>query len=251
LSLVIAAGAVTMVSTLLKGLRWWLFLRTSSRITPGRVVRLTVLGTGANSIMFANAGDMIRVGFVAREAKIPVASVVSALALDKVVEVMSFATVMLVALAGDLPAVIRDRVQLMEVALALAFAVALLAMGVARGRFHRWLSQTREMLRWPTVFVAYVISLVSWAAQIATYSIGASAVGLEVPLVAIVVAVVGVNVGGVMRSTPGNVGVFQLMFALALAPFGIANAPAVAAAVLIQSVQMLSSLIAGAVAASL
>jgi uncharacterized membrane protein YbhN (UPF0104 family) len=86
--------------------------------------------------------------------------------------------------------------------------------------------------------------------QIATYSVGALSVGLNIPLAAILVTVVSVNVGGIIRSTPGNVGVFQLMFALALAPFGIDGAAAVAAGVLIQSVQMLSAILAGGAAVS-
>lgn len=249
--LVVAAGAVTFVSTLLKGVRWWLFLRKASDIPVGRVVRLTVLGTGANSVMFANAGDMIRVGLVAREARVPVATVVSALASDKVVEVTAFATVMIAALGSRLPGAVRDRVELVVIGLSLALVVAAIVTFTARGRISRWLSQTRDMLHWRTFLIAFAISLLSWAAQLATYAMGAKAVGLDVPLIAIVVGLVSVNVGGVIRTTPGNVGVFQLMFALALAPFGVANDPAVAAAVLIQSVQMLSSLVAGAVAASL
>lgn len=248
--MVIAAGTITFASTLLKGIRWWLFLRKSSEIRLGRIVRLTVLGTGANSVLFANAGDMIRVGMVAREARLPVATVISALASDKVIEVLAFVTMMIFALGGQLPTVVRDRVQLVAIGLILAVAVAALVAWAARGKIFSWLRQTGELLRGRTVVIAYAISLISWCAQIATYAVGASAVGLDVPLAAIIVAVVSVNVGGVIRSTPGNIGVFQIMFAVALAPYGIANESAVAAAVLIQSVQILSGVVAGAIAAS-
>lgn len=247
----IATGAITFASTLLKGIRWWLFLRKTSEIKLGRVVRLTILGTGANSVLFANAGDMIRVGLVAREARVPVTTVLSALASDKVVEVLAFVSVMLVALGGQMPNAVRDRVQIVLSVLALVLSVAALAIWAGRGRFFRWLRQTGDLLRWRTVVIAYALSLLSWTVQVATYAVGAMALGLHVPLAAIVVTLVSVNIGSVIRSTPGNVGVFQLMFAVALAPFGIANAPAVAAAVLIQSAQILSAVSAGAVAASL
>lgn len=251
LPFVIAAGLITFASTLLKGVRWWLFLRKTSEIKLGRVIRLTILGTGANSVLFANAGDMIRVGLVAREARVPVATVVSALASDKVVEVLAFVTVMLFALGGQLPGVVRERVQTVVIVLVVVLAAAAFVIWIAKGKVFRWISQTRDLLRGRTVVVAYAISLLSWGAQIATYALGAMAVGLNVSVAAIVVTVVSVNVAGVIRSTPGNVGVFQLMFALALAPFGVANAPAVGAAMLIQSVQVLSAVIAGAAAASL
>ena len=251
LPLVIATGVITFASTLLKGSRWWLFLRKTSEIKLGRVVRLTILGTGANSVLFANAGDMIRVGLVAREARVPVATVLSALASDKVVEVLAFVTVMLVALGGQLPNVVRDRVQTVAFVLTLVLLVGTLVTWAARGRVLRWLRETGALLRGPPVVIAYALSLLSWLVQIATYGIGAAAVGLRVPLAALVVTVVSVNIGGVIRSTPGNVGVFQLMFALALTPFGISNASAVAAAVLIQSAQILSAVIAGALAVTL
>lgn len=251
LELVIAAGVITFASTLLKGIRWWLFLRKSADPGLGRVVRLTVLGTGANSVLFANAGDMIRVGLVARETRLPVGTVIAALASDKVVEVLAFLTVIFAALGGQLPTAINHRLQSFLIGLALILVIAAILSWAVRAHLRRVLSQARALLRGPTVVIAYAISLVSWGAQMATYAIGAHSVGLDVPLSAIVVTVVSVNLGGVVRSTPGNVGVFQFMFAVALAPYGIANETAVAAAVLIQSVQILSAVIAGAVAASL
>lgn len=249
--MVITAGVITFASTLLKGIRWWLFLRVSSEIPLRRVVRLTVLGTGANSVLFANAGDMIRVGIVAREARVPVSTVVRALASDKVIEVLAFVTMMLAVLGGGLPTVVRDKVELVVTGLTLLTVAVVVVAWLARGRVSRWLAQTAGLLRGRRVFIAYGLSLLSWAVQIATYAIGATAVGVDVPIGAIVVAVVSVNVGGVIRATPGNVGVFQLMFAVALAPFGIAKESAVAAAVLIQSVQIVSGVVAGAVAALL
>jgi uncharacterized membrane protein YbhN (UPF0104 family) len=215
-----------------------------------RVVRLTILGTGANSVLFANAGDMIRVGMVAREARVPVATVVSALASDKVVEVLAFVTMMLVALGGHLPGVVRDKVAAVAIGLIVVIGGIAIATWIAKGRILRWLGETQDLLHGRSVVIAYALSIVSWGAQVATYALGARAIGIDVPLSAIVVTVVSVNVAGVIRSTPGNLGVFQMMFVLALAPFGVASAQAVAASVLIQSAQILSAVVAGAVAAS-
>jgi hypothetical protein len=62
---------------------------------------------------------------------------------------------------------------------------------------------------------------------------------------ATVLAVALVNIAGVLRLIPGNLGVFQAMFALAVFPYGVLRGPAVAAAALIQSVQLVSAIIAG------
>ena len=95
---------------------------------------------------------------------------------------------------------------------------------------------------------AYALSAASWAAQVATYWVGALAVHVHLPIPAAVTAVVLVNLAGVLRATPGNVGVFQAMYVLALEPFGIAEAPALSAAIAVQAAQLLSSLLAAAVA---
>jgi Uncharacterised protein family (UPF0104). len=124
------------------------------------VVRLTILGTGANSILFANAGDMIRVGLVAREAKVSVARVTSALASDKVVEVLAFITVMIVALGGELPSVVRDKVMVAVIGLVVALAVGALVMRIAGGRLPVWFSETRSLFRGRAVVIAYAVSLV-------------------------------------------------------------------------------------------
>jgi Lysylphosphatidylglycerol synthase TM region len=73
----------------------------------------------------------------------------------------------------------------------------------------------------------------------------AAAVGIHLPLMATVHAVVLVNIAGVLRLVPGNLGVFQAMYTLAVAPYGVSRGPAIAAAALIQSVQLVSAVIAG------
>jgi len=176
---------------------------------------------------------------------------VSALASDKVVEVLAFVTMMLLALGGHLPGVVRDKVATIAIGLVVVIVVIAIAMWLAKGRILRWLEETRNLLRGRALVIAYALSILSWGAQVAAYSLGARAAGLDLPLTAIVVTVVSVNVAGVIRSTPGNLGVFQMMFVFALTPFGVASAQAVAASMLIQSAQILSAVIAGAVAASL
>jgi len=126
---------------------------------------------------------------------------------------------------------------------------------VTRGRLRsgvgyvtRMLSLARAHLRGADGVMAYALSLLSWAAQVATYWTGALAVHMHLSLAAAVSAVVLVNLAGVLRATPGNVGVFQAMYVLALEPFGIPATSALPAAITVQLAQLLSSLLAGAAA---
>jgi len=54
-----------------------------------------------------------------------------------------------------------------------------------------------------------------------------------------------VNLGLVLRATPGNVGFFQLAYALTVAQFGVARDPAIAISLLIQTLQVVPITIVG------
>ncbi|MEO6058327.1 MAG: hypothetical protein ABIQ49_16000, partial [Gemmatimonadales bacterium] len=58
-------------------------------------------------------------------------------------------------------------------------------------------------------------------------------------------ALVLANVGGILRLTPGNVGVLQGAVVLALAPLGVEAARAVAAGLALQAVHVLPVLVIG------
>jgi uncharacterized membrane protein YbhN (UPF0104 family) len=266
LLLVVLTGVVTLLSAILKGIRWWVFLRRSTALDVRHVVSLTLVGSGLNSALVANAGDVARVGLAARQARVPVISVLGALAGDKVSDVAAFATMCLVLLIVHPPSSGARGVvgivglcvmgmTLLIVGSRTAPGVGALGEGRTRGRLGpgvdyvtRLLSLARAHLRGVDGVLAYALSLLSWAAQVATYWMGALAVHLNLPFTAAVTAVVLVNLAAVLRATPGNVGVFQAMYVVALEPFGVPAAPALSAAIAVQVAQLLSSLIAGAVA---
>jgi uncharacterized membrane protein YbhN (UPF0104 family) len=75
--------------------------------------------------------------------------------------------------------------------------------------------------------------------QVWTYSLTARAAHFNLPLVGTVAAILAVNLGFAMRATPGNVGVFQAMYALIAVGFGMDKDQAIAVAFLIQTQQIL------------
>jgi uncharacterized membrane protein YbhN (UPF0104 family) len=90
-----------------------------------------------------------------------------------------------------------------------------------------------------------VLSLGAWALQVATYQLVARAAHLPLPLAGSVAALLAVGISFLIRATPGNVGVFQVVYALTASAFGVAEGPAVAVAVLIQVVQVLPTFVVG------
>ena len=85
----------------------------------------------------------------------------------------------------------------------------------------------------------------SWGLQWATYHWSIVATGAKVTPALSVLALVLSNVGGILRLTPGNVGVVQGAVVLGLRPAGIEASRAVAAGVALQAVQVLPVLLIG------
>jgi len=96
-------------------------------------------------------------------------------------------------------------------------------------------------LLWPTAFALY-----NWAAQWATYHLVLRATHVPVSLAASFTALIVVNLGGLLRPTPANVGVTQAALVVGLLPFGVAPENAVAAGLALQGLQVLPVLFLGA-----
>jgi uncharacterized membrane protein YbhN (UPF0104 family) len=263
--LVLIAGAVTLSSAIVKAVRWWIFLRRSTGLTVGHVIRLTLAGFGLNSVMAANAGDVARVGLASRVARVPVLTILGTLASDKATDVAAFATVCLVLLFIDAPSWGATALPWILAACAaglLALTIRMRSSGTssasadpaASGTFRTGVRHltglvalTRANLRGRDAAPAYALSLLAWSGQVGTYALGARAIGVDLPIMAAIAAVVAVNLGGVLRATPGNLGVFQAMYVLAVVPCGIAPSVALSAAIVVQLVQLCSSLLAAGV----
>ena len=91
----------------------------------------------------------------------------------------------------------------------------------------------------PRFVVALALSVGIWALQVWTYALTARAADFNLPLVGTVAALLAVNLGFAIRATPGNVGVFQAMYALTAVGFGMDKDRAIAVALLIQTQQII------------
>ena len=65
------------------------------------------------------------------------------------------------------------------------------------------------------------------------------------PPAASLAALLAINLGLLIRATPGNVGFFQFVFALAAEPFGVARNDAIAVSLLIQTLQIIPTTMLG------
>ena len=285
--LLAGAVALNLLSLLLKGVRWWLFLRPMGARSFPLAIRATFAGAALNNILVAQGGEGARVLLVARSAKISSAKVLAALAIERVLDAVTY-LILLVAAAWFLP--LPRSIARWSGAALIALVVVLAALGalgwrtgrrtvrpnvrdggrpLAAGRVldspqtHAPLPLIDRILGYASRFAssaaavagpgrlatALLLSIAAWVLQIATYDFVARAALLPLPLAGSVAALIAIGVSFLVRATPGNVGIFQVVYVVTVRSFGVAAAPAVAVALLIQAVQVIPTLLAGALAA--
>ena len=89
----------------------------------------------------------------------------------------------------------------------------------------------------PRLTVALVLALIAWAGQWATFHSAARAASFPASAASSLLALLTVNASFLVRLTPGNVGVFQFLYALAATAAGLDRDGAVAVAFLISLIQ--------------
>ena len=96
--LLAAAAREPRCRIVVKGVRWWVFLRPIGATSLPLALRATFAGAGLNNVLVANGGEAARVVFVARAAHVPSAKVLATLALERLFELVGY--VVLLSLAA-------------------------------------------------------------------------------------------------------------------------------------------------------
>ena len=258
ISILLLAAAVNLFSLGLKGVRWWIFLRPIGASSLFLALRATFAGAGLNNVLVANSGEAARVIFVSRAAHITSAKVLATLALERLFELIGYVVMLALAVSFlPLPPVLERTRPFAWFALALiaGFLIYLVRRPESPDQIIAsteigWRAKTRVYGRrfmqalagistGPRFGAALALSVAIWALQLATYALTAEAAHFPIPLVGTVAAILAVNIGFAIRATPGNVGVFQMLYAATTTAFGLDENQAIAVAFLIQTQQIL------------
>lgn len=266
--LLLAALIANLLTLVARGVRWWILLRAVGSPSLALSMRATFAGAGLNNVLVANGGDAARIVFVTRASGVPASRVLATAALDRIFDPIGFVVLLAFGLAAfDLPAEFaRLRwpalIALVTIGVALIW-LARTAPSVAlehiperravprgwRARSAAWFrdfsGSMRELATGPRMVPLLLLTVLAWLTQLATFAYAASAAHIRLPIQGSLTALLAVNVSLLVRATPGNVGFFQFAYALAAAPFGVANANAVGVAVLIQALQIIPTTLIG------
>lgn len=269
--LLLLAFTANSMSVLLRIVRWRLFLRPAGAPSLGLAMKAGIAGVGLNNVLLANGGEAARVVFVSRASGVPSATVLATIALERMFDIVGFIVmVVLGTLIFPLPPEMEGyRIPAMVV---LAIVIGGLAFLVYRtthmtpesladrppevsppvglvakiGSFFRWFGASMGALANGPRFVwALGLSLLAWVFQVVTFALCAAAAGIHVPVEASLAGLLAVNLGLILRATPGNVGFFQLAYALTVEQFGVPRDPAIAVSLLIQTLQVVPVTILG------
>jgi uncharacterized protein (TIRG00374 family) len=251
---------------IVKGIRWSLFLDAVGIRGTGQALRVTFAGHALNNVLVANGGDAVRVAATARNSKVSSATVLATLAIDKFCDLVSYAALFAVAAIWlPLPP------QLARWRTGALIALAVMGVGLgglvawrpkrshgegfvaaeqrlverARSYWRRLTATSAELATARRLAVAVGLSFLSWLGQWATFHYAAHAASFPTTAADSLLALLVVNLSFVVRLTPGNVGVFQLLDALAATSTGLDKDSAVAVAFLISLIQYIPVTIIG------
>ncbi len=246
--LLLATAAVALFALAVKGWAWHLLLRP---VAPHRMrvaMEANLIGSAVNYISVAVIGEAARVRFLVAREPVTTAQGVASVVWARAVEGLGLAVFILAGgLLLPLPPLVRGA-QLVALGIVAGTIVVFMARG--RASLPSWVpAPVRTMLgtfanigSWRRVVLPFFLALVNWGAQWATYHLALVATGIPASPAASFTATLASNIGGALRLTPGNVGITQATVAMALLPFGIQPAPAIAASVVLQALQVLPTL---------
>jgi glycosyltransferase 2 family protein len=270
--LLAAAIGVNILSVLIKGVRWWLFLRPIGITSLPLAIRATIAGAGLNNVLVASGGDAARVVFVSRVSGVPSSTVLASMALEKLFDPIGFVILLVFGvLVFELPHQferwkIPAEILLAIIVVALFFFVYATRHikpehiperrarprtigGRIRAYFVSFGQTAGRLATGPRFIAAIVLSLGAWACQLWTFQLAAAAAHVPIPLAGSLACLLGINVGLIIRATPGNVGFFQFVYALMAEQFGVPRNDAIAVSLLIQTLQILPLTLLGIVLA--
>ena len=265
--MLLLASLVNLVCLVVKGVRWWIFLRPIGAPSMWLAIRATFAGAGLNNVLVANGGEAARVIFVSRATQIQSAKVLATLALERMFELVGYVVMLALAVSFlNLPPAIERMRYVAWAALAgiavlfvylirrpqqveLAMVPAASVWARTKQYAQRFMQTLGGISTGPRFAAALVLSVIGWALQVATYHLTAMSAGFDIPLVGTVAGLLAVNIGFALRATPGNVGLFQMMYAVTAAGFGMDRDQAIAVALLIQTQQIIPVTLLGVAAA--
>ncbi|MGH7517954.1 MAG: lysylphosphatidylglycerol synthase domain-containing protein [Gemmatimonadales bacterium] len=248
--LLAGAGLASLASVLAKGWAWHLLLRPAWPHRWRDAQAATIVGAAVSTVSVSVSGEAARLQTLAGRSEPPLGTVVSSVVWSRITEAIGLA-LFLAAFLVLLP----PGAWVGGVRIGAAAVLGLVALLWLTGGWRRLM--TRLPGGWqhvagvgsstgtPTLPAPVALGVVNWVMQWLAYHWSIVGVDIAAPSGAALAALVAANLGGILRLTPGNVGVLQASIVMGLLPFGVGADRALAAGLALQAVQVVPIIIAG------
>jgi uncharacterized membrane protein YbhN (UPF0104 family) len=249
LALLSAAGVASLGSLVAKGWAWHLLLRRAWPHGWWDAQAATLVGSAVSTVSVSVGGEAARLQTLAARREPPLGTTVSSVVWSRITEAIALA----VFLAGSLlllPPGPWTRAARISALVGAGVLCALWATGAWRRIFHRLPERWRaaagigSATGTPPLLAPVLLGLVNWVLQWIAYHATIVAVGIEASPAAALTALVAANLGGILRLTPGNLGVLQASVVMGLLPFDVHADQALAAGLALQAVQVVPTVLA-------
>jgi uncharacterized protein (TIRG00374 family) len=262
LIIAVVANATAMIAG---GFRWRVVARPNARLSRLDAVEILMIGSFVNLIV-SRAGDFARAILTARRGQQKVAAVLGSMVVDRFADV----ALLLAIAAGisawvDMPRVIR--IGLSIVALTTVAAVPLIwcaeAAGTVVRRVIAIVSPTlaavvagaltslsaglRVSVKNGQIMAIGVWTVVIWGISTAAIVCSLKALALPVPWFAALFVLVVTNLGGVLPSSPGAIGVYHYLAVVALSPWLLNPSTALAFAIVSHALNVVVTVSCGSI----
>jgi hypothetical protein len=261
---VLAAAAINLLNTAVESVRWSI---PASSVKPGLRIpsafRALLAGTLGNIVLPMKLGDGVRAYVFADAEGIPLASAVSTVVLDRMVDICAFLiVVMLTLIVYPLPEGVLHvtRNAFAGLAAAAVLFVVVLRAGRRRGalatagrrsrllvQLERFAEGLSALGRGGLIVPAFALALLSWLTRLMVIWTAFRAFHLALPLADAAAVLVIVNVGIAVVAAPGNVGPFELAVVSALTLLSVPKEIALSYAVTLHVAEVLPPALLGLV----
>ncbi len=250
LGLLALAAGILSVSCLVRGLRWRVLLSAEKTLPPLTVFWATMSGYLGNSYLPARAGEVVRSVLIGEKGGISKTFSLATALTERIVDAVILVSVSAVGLATlpSLPPDMAQTIRGMAVIGTLGLAAVFIAphMGgliqniINRlpgpawvreklcGLSLRFLTGAGALQHWGRMAQFLLYSAAIWSLDTVTGVITARAFGLDLNPVQVFLLLAALGIASAVPSTPGYVGVYQLVAVTVLVPFGLSEAQAVA-----------------------
>lgn len=266
--LLIPATLSVMLAVAFRVVRWRLLLKPVAPVAPVKLLYSITIGYLVNTVLPGRLGELARVYVLARLARLSPLPILSTVAVDRILDVVVLALLLSAAIPmADLPLWVSQSglmvgmggAGLLALCLVLAYpagqSVVLRLVDAApifpgKPAVQRWsgsLVVGMEGLRGPVPQARIAaVSLLVWASSVSLMYFTQLAFGVQAPIWAAVLVVALTNLGMVVPSSPGYIGVFHYLAVLALEAFGVEKEVALGFAVVAHVISFLPVTVVGA-----